>query len=66
MAKQGQDDAARTNDLLEKLIVVQLRGQGVGQEQIARFLGKRNQSISEMLKPLKSTEKEANGGNNGK
>jgi transposase len=44
----------RTNELLEKLIVVQLSNQGVSQKQIAKFLGKRAQTITQMLQMVKS------------
>lgn len=47
-------ESQRTNELLEKLIIVQLLGQGVGVHQIAKFIGKRSQTVTDLLKPLKA------------
>jgi hypothetical protein len=52
---EKQSEQQKTNELLEKLIVVQLRGQGVGQNQIAKFLGKRTQAVTGMLQTLKGS-----------
>jgi len=50
---EKQSEQQKTNELLEKLLIVQLRGQGVGVQQIAKFIGKRAQTVTEMLKTIK-------------
>ena len=49
----------KTNELLEKLIILQLSAQGVGVNQIAKFIGKRAQTINDLLKPLKANSEKA-------
>ncbi|MBB5063902.1 transcriptional regulator [Granulicella mallensis] len=53
MEKQ-KTEAQRTNELLEKLIVLQLKDTGVSQANIAKFIGKKRQVVSEMLRVFQS------------
>ena len=47
-----RSESQRTNELLEKLIVLHLKDQGIPQESIAKFIGKKRQSVTEMLRAL--------------
>lgn len=58
MPKPEQTEAQRTNELLEKLLVIQLRGQGASRDQIAKFLGKGTHAISDMLRVIRPGDKE--------
>lgn len=48
----GNEGAGRTNELLEKLIILALYNTGASQDVIAQFLGKSKTTINEMLKAL--------------
>jgi transposase len=52
-------ESGKTNELLEKLIIIQLSAQGIGVNQIAKFVGKRAQTVNDLLKPLKTKGEKA-------
>ena len=47
-----KDQAERTNDLLEKLILLNMHQLGATQDAMAQFLGKSKTTINEMVKSL--------------
>ena len=48
----GKEQSDKTNELLEKLIILTLYNSGASQDVIAQFLGKSKTTINEVLKPL--------------
>jgi hypothetical protein len=51
--ERPENESQRTNELLEKLLIADLRHQGIGVDQIAKYVGKRNQWVNNQLKILR-------------
>jgi len=51
MEKQ-KTEPQRTNELLEKLIILQLKNDGISQDNIAKFIGRNRQVVTEILRVL--------------
>jgi hypothetical protein len=52
MPKVTKDETARTNELLEKLLVMRMHAMGCTQDQIARVVGRQKLWVNALLKKI--------------